>query len=146
VAYKGWEEVLRDFTLDRQNEPAWETVWKYYVRYREEKGMPYQCDTKGCICQRDRPQWNGTDLVLQLDHFDGNQADHRPNNLRFLCPNCHSLTPTYAGKNVGRVIDVKGNEYTVHSHDWRSRRFTVRGSGSAAGGGSAIVELIKWDK
>lgn len=34
-------------------------------------------------------------VPVQVDHVDGNPTNHRPENLRFLCPNCHSLTATY---------------------------------------------------
>ncbi len=43
--------------------------------------------------------WNERPLVLRLDHINGNNADHRLSNLRFLCPNCDSQTSTYCGKN-----------------------------------------------
>lgn len=43
--------------------------------------------------------WEGKPLVLHLDHIDGNARNHRLTNLRFLCPNCHSQTDTYCGKN-----------------------------------------------
>lgn len=45
------------------------------------------------------PMWNGRRLVLQLDHRNGDSEDNRRENLRLLCPNCHSQTDTYAGKN-----------------------------------------------
>jgi 5-methylcytosine-specific restriction endonuclease McrA len=38
-------------------------------------------------------------LILHVDHIDGNRYDCRPENLRFLCPNCHSQTATWAGAN-----------------------------------------------
>lgn len=44
-------------------------------------------------------EWRGKPLTLQLDHINGINNDHRLSNLRFLCPNCHSQTDTYAGKN-----------------------------------------------
>ena len=47
-------------------------------------------------------EWNGAPLSLQLDHINGINDDHRLENLRFLCPNCHSQTDTYAGKNKGK--------------------------------------------
>lgn len=39
--------------------------------------------------------WNGDRLVLQLDHIDGNSRNNLKENLRLLCPNCHSQTHTY---------------------------------------------------
>jgi len=50
-----------------------------------------ECDHSGL--------WNGLPLVLHLDHINGINDDHRIENLQLLCPNCHSQTSTYAGKN-----------------------------------------------
>lgn len=46
-----------------------------------------------------KPCWNNKFLVLVLDHINGKNNDNRINNLRLLCPNCHSQTITYAGRN-----------------------------------------------
>lgn len=38
---------------------------------------------------------------LNVDHIDGDSTNHRPENLQVLCPNCHSITPTYGSLNRG---------------------------------------------
>jgi len=58
--------------------------------------IPYKCEC-GNI-----GNWNGKELVLQLDHKDGNSKNHSIDNLRFICPNCHSQTANFAGKNFKR--------------------------------------------
>lgn len=45
-----------------------------------------------------KDQWNGKLLVLQIDHINGEHDDNRIENLRLLCPNCHSQTDTFCGK------------------------------------------------
>jgi hypothetical protein len=45
------------------------------------------------------PEWRGQPLVLRLDHKNGVYNDARRKNLRLLCPNCDSQTPTFAGRN-----------------------------------------------
>lgn len=44
-------------------------------------------------------EWNGLPMPLELDHINGVNDDHRIENLRILCPNCHAQTTTYRGKN-----------------------------------------------
>lgn len=43
--------------------------------------------------------WNNKPLILQIHHKDGNHYNNDPNNLQYLCPNCHSQTDTYTGRN-----------------------------------------------
>jgi hypothetical protein len=45
-------------------------------------------------------QYNGKPIVMHLDHIDGNSCNHVLKNLRMLCPNCHSQTSTYSGRNI----------------------------------------------
>ena len=55
--------------------------------------IEYRCSECGC-----GEEWNGKPISLQLDHINGINNDHRLENLRFLCPNCHSQTKTWGGK------------------------------------------------
>jgi hypothetical protein len=43
----------------------------------------------------DRSEWMGQAIRLELDHINGDRRDNRLENLRILCPNCHSLTETW---------------------------------------------------
>ncbi len=47
-------------------------------------------------------EWLGRPLTMHIDHINGKCNDHRLENLRMLCPNCHSQTPTYGGRNAKR--------------------------------------------
>jgi Zn finger protein HypA/HybF involved in hydrogenase expression len=44
-------------------------------------------------------EWLGKKLVLELEHKDGNHHNNKRENLEALCPNCHSLTSTWRGRN-----------------------------------------------
>lgn len=44
-------------------------------------------------------EWRGLPLAIQIDHRNGIRDDHRVENLRMLCPNCHSQTETFAARN-----------------------------------------------
>ncbi len=50
-------------------------------------------------------------LPLELDHINGDRHDNRLENLRVLCPNCHSLKPTHRGRNikarVAKLVDAQ---------------------------------------
>ena len=55
-----------------------------------EIGRKYECEE----CSLGST-WNGKPLNLQIDHINGKRYDNTDHNLRFLCPNCHTQTPTW---------------------------------------------------
>lgn len=65
--------------------------------------IPYKCAICGIT------KWNNKTLSLELDHINGVNNDNRLENLRFLCPNCHSQTCTYGSRN-SKIVD---NDYCI---------------------------------
>lgn len=65
------------------------------IRLVKEGVLEYKCS-----CCNNKGEWLGKPITLQLDHINGICNDNRLFNLRFLCPNCHSQTETYSGKNI----------------------------------------------
>lgn len=91
---KVWQEVL---VLDHTKTKR-ETAGRLR-RALIDSGRVYQCEK----CHQD-PVWDNQELRLQVDHKNGDYLDNRPDNVRFLCPNCHSQTPGYAGSKGGTSI------------------------------------------
>ena len=70
---------------------------KIATRANIKKWLIETCDEVCSICKL-LPEWNGKFLSLQVDHINGINNDNRPENVRLVCPNCHSQTDTFAGK------------------------------------------------
>ena len=66
------------------------TIRKYIFKIRDR-----HCE----ICKLSL--WLENPIPLQMDHMDGNPINNKLDNLRLLCPNCHSTTPTFGIKNKG---------------------------------------------
>jgi hypothetical protein len=71
--------------LFTKNKPYHTSLRKHYLKL-----VPYECRECGIS------EWNGKPLTLQLDHIDGDRTNNTLDNLRLLCPNCHSQTETWA--------------------------------------------------
>lgn len=73
------------------------TLRKYLAKIRG-----YRCETCGIA------EWNDQPITLIVDHQDGNAGNNHPTNLRLLCPNCNSQTPTFGGRNKGSGRKARG--------------------------------------
>ncbi len=70
-------------------------------RLKNELGWEHKCsECKNTV-------WNDQPIPIEIDHINGDHFDNRLENLRFLCPNCHAQTDTYAGKNTKRCKENK---------------------------------------
>jgi hypothetical protein len=71
-------------------------TFKLKRRILKEDVLQYRCKICGIS------DWNGQTISLELDHIDGNSRNHKLNNLRLICPNCHSQTSTFRAKNKSK--------------------------------------------
>lgn len=88
-------------------------------------------------CKNDK--WLGFDITLELEHIDGNNKNNERENLEALCPNCHSLTSTWRGRNKkncnrGKIDDEKLLR-TLIEHNFNMRQ-SLLSVGLAAKGGN----------
>lgn len=86
---RSWEEILI-----LHNDKTHREVPYKLRRALIEFGREYKCENPICTIQ---DTWLGNNITLHVDHINGNWKDNRPDNLRFLCPNCHSQTQNYCG-------------------------------------------------
>lgn len=90
-------------------------------------------------------EWYGKKIPLELDHINGKNTDNRIENLRLLCPNCHSLTDTWRGKNINTgKIKVSDNDILTAYDKTANIRQTLIEVGLAPKGGnySRVKKLI----
>lgn len=71
-------------------------VNRYIKKYLREK-----YNNRCCLCGWSKVNLKSGIVPLVADHIDGNWKNNKEENLRLLCPNCDSLTPTYQGLNRG---------------------------------------------
>jgi len=86
----------------------------------KEKLIPYIC--RDC---NNTGIWNNAKLSLHLEHINGVNNDNRITNLCFLCPNCHSQTATYAGKNVKQKRPLSAKRTCPKCGKEKDRQATV---------------------
>ncbi len=140
-AYDSWGRAVRRGDI-RPREQRWtlehilatsKSRWTIKRRLLEAGILVNQCEECGIS------EWRGNPLVIQIDHRNGVNDDHRVENLRMLCPNCHSQTETYGARNrklkrslISFLIIEKTNPGSVNGRRGASEVLNV-GSSPAPG-------------
>lgn len=79
--------------LQRRKSGTIRTRTTFLRRALDEIGCPRVCSACGI-----GDTWQGKRLVLEIDHVNGDRLDNRRDNLRYLCPSCHSQTASFSGR------------------------------------------------
>ena len=98
--YKLWiEKYKQDNSIAKSSK--WGQIPNQLRRYIFEK-----FENKCCLCGWSEINPYTNTLPLEIDHIDGNSENNSEDNLRLICPNCHSLTSTYRGANRGNGRNI----------------------------------------
>ena len=87
IFIESWTTGKTNPTLNTSRKGASKRIYRYF------KENIHHCQN----CGIDKT-WNNKYLTLELDHIDGDRGNNYYDNLRYLCPNCHSQTDTYRNK------------------------------------------------
>lgn len=92
--------------------------WYHHGAYRPNRVLRQFLTTwKGYRCEVcNISSWNNKEITLEVEHVDGNSGNPSPENVCLICPNCHSQTSTYKGRNKGNGR----HERLVRYHEGKS--------------------------
>lgn len=104
------KELLEEYNLDTSHftGEGWnkgnfkdiESNFRIDVPYHKANHY-YLIRERGNVCENCKAStWFGEIIPLEVHHIDGNRLNNRKENLKLLCPNCHSITDNYKGKNI----------------------------------------------
>ena len=104
----------------------------------------YEQDSKCNLCELNG--WLGNPITLELEHKDGNRNNNKRDNLEMLCPNCHSLTDTWRGRNKTNKRHKISDEKLLESllvNEWNMRQALLNVGLVAKGGNYKRCHRLK---
>jgi len=91
--FKGW---CRKTALEYLESDKYISIHKLRIKLIQDGVKEHKCETCNLT------EWNGNKIPLELHHIDGDRYNNKLQNIQILCPNCHSQTENYSGKNKGK--------------------------------------------
>ena len=125
---EGWNKNNYDYSTFTNNsiKKNGKTTLKAIINLRGRK-----CENCGMV------EWLGQPINLEIHHIDGNHNNNELENIQLLCPNCHSYTNNYCGKNINNgKVKVKDEELVKALEKSSSIRQALISVGLAGSGGN----------
>jgi 5-methylcytosine-specific restriction endonuclease McrA len=146
IALKGKPSVKAQYDREIAAQKLKETRYQKYLATPFEQLGPENrrrrvFEEQGHCCARcGINEWQGEKLSLELEHKDGNNSNNARENLEALCPNCHSITPTWRGRNTPyrNTVEVSDEDLIKCLQETNSIRQALLKAGMAAKGGNYI--------
>jgi len=130
------EAIKKHFKKGTYPPNAW--LRKVLIEYFE---LEYKCSNPNCGIV----DWDGKPIILEVDHINGDNTDNRIENLRWLCPNCHSQTSNYKGRNInsGRLKVTDDELIDAYYSEGNIRRALIKvGLAPKGGNYSRMYKLL----
>jgi len=98
--YQTIKQLIAELDLDVSHHTGCAWNKGRYLNRSELKGKPAikaaLIRDRGHLCEVClNAEWRGVPITIELEHIDGNRLNDHNNNLKLLCPNCHSQTKTW---------------------------------------------------
>ena len=145
------KEVIEKFNLDISHFTHSSTVEFDYERFQYGKAIKPANMIKALVALRGHKcekcgntEWLNQPIVLEVHHKDGDHLNNVLENLELLCPNCHSLTENWRGKNIGvkEVIDDETFVQALRNNKSVRQALIQLGLTAAGGNYTRAYELI----
>jgi 5-methylcytosine-specific restriction endonuclease McrA len=130
---EAWSRKIKETALKKYVSTPFEELGSVNKRRRVFEEQKHCCNSCGIS------EWVSKPISLELDHKDGNTSNNNRNNLEGLCPNCHSITDTWRGKNkpAKNGINKVTDEFLLKClNDSKNIRQGLLKAGLAAKGGN----------
>ncbi len=101
---KSYGEKIKAARLVKYLQTPFDSLGSENRRRRVFEEQAFKCSRCGIS------EWLGEALSLELEHKDGNNQNNHRENLEALCPNCHSLTKTWRGRNKVKRCKVVSDD------------------------------------
>ena len=123
---------------------SWDRPYEEMSRDSLKKRILHESDYKCECCGIS--EWQGKPITLEMDHIDGNPQHNTRENLRILCPNCHSQTHTFRAKNIkiNRVeLDLAVLEEQLRIHKYPTPALRAMGLANSPKRMKAANEILR---